>query len=98
MVSLLINNIYIQGQVDTGLGLTVISKSTFLRDFAKSVKLYDYNGKISGYTGKNIVPIGYFYACVTKKNNRCDNFKIVVIRNGGPMLLGRDFLERFDKG
>lgn len=46
------------------------------------------------YNGHKIIPLGYFNCNVTYLNNS-NEIKLYVIRNGGPGLLGRDFMSKF---
>jgi hypothetical protein len=46
------------------------------------------------YNGHKITPAGYFIAKITY-GGKTENIKCYVIENGGPPLLGRDFMTKF---
>lgn len=80
-------------ELDSGSGTSVVSDKIYFAYFSK-IKLYDNDMKICLYNGHKISPIGYFITKVNFKDQE-HNLKIYVIGNGGPPLLGRDFMTKF---
>ncbi|XP_069357535.1 uncharacterized protein [Maniola hyperantus] len=88
-----INEIELLMELDSGSGVSVISESLYLKSFEK-FKLYDCNLSMCVYTGHKITPLGYFIGKVSYKD-RTENVQFYVIKDGGPPLLGRDFMAKF---
>lgn len=91
-----VNDVMLSAQVDTGSGLTVISEKTFKELFMKNIKLQKSNIKVNGYTGEKIEVLGYISTNISFNEKKCKNFKVHVIKHGGPNLLGRDFMNAFE--
>lgn len=93
-VTVQVNTKMLKMQIDSGSGLTVISDRDYYEQFS-TCKLSKCNMRFCFYTGHNIEPIGYFWAKI-KFNNIEKCIRIFVINNGGPPLLGRDFMQQFN--
>lgn len=91
-----INHVELQMELDSGSGTTVISKKMYKQYFSEC-NLRKCNLKFCLYNGHKISPLGYFETDV-KYQNYCHQIKIYVVENGGPPLLGRDFMAKFKFG
>lgn len=80
--------------VDTGSCVTAINKQ-FFDKFFKQIQLKTDDILLKGYTGSIIKPMGYFVIKTTVQN-KSKPVKYYVVDNGGPCLLGRDFLKLFN--
>lgn len=89
----LINNKHIKFEIDSGSAVTVISEATYKRYFNR-VPLLSSNKKLFTYTGNNIVCIGLARLPITYRQVT-HTLDVYVVRDGGPPLLGRDFISRF---
>lgn len=92
-LKLLLGGKNITMELDSGSGTSVISKSLYDTLFSK-YKLNKCNIKMCLYNGHKISPEGYF-DIEAKFNQQQKNLKLFVIKNGGPPLLGRDFMSAF---
>lgn len=96
MVDVIINGIELEMLIDTGASLSAISKKMYNELFSNfkinedNVILQSYSGEILKVTGSINVSIKY--------KNLSKMLKIVVVENGGPAILGRDFLRLFKIG
>lgn len=81
-------------QLDSGAGLSVVTKECYLRDLSH-FKLYSTKVSLKSYTGCVIKPLGFLTGDLTYDNVLCKNFEIYVVDNGNQNLLGRDFLQKF---
>lgn len=88
-----VNNISLCMELDTGSGVTVIPKDLYLLHFS-TLQLCKSNITMCLYNGHRITPCGYFVAKISY-SNMCNEIKIYVMKNGGPSLLGRDFMVKF---
>lgn len=80
-------------ELDTGSGTSVISEKLYKNVFS-TYNLSECRIKMCLYNGHKISPLGFF-VCDTTYNNETKKIKFFVIRNGGPPLLGRDFMSAF---
>ncbi|XP_048485458.1 uncharacterized protein K02A2.6-like isoform X2 [Plutella xylostella] len=80
-------------ELDSGSAISVISELFYTKNFP-TVVLNESLIKICVYNGHKIKPLGYFTARITYED-KCEEIKLYVIKNGGPPLLGRDFLSKF---
>ncbi|KOB65100.1 reverse transcriptase, partial [Operophtera brumata] len=92
-ITVRVNSVDTCMELDTGSGSTVISEKLYLQSFADQ-SLLKSDLKMCLYNGHKITPLGYFVAKVTY-SELCENIKIYVLQNGGPPLLGRDFMTKF---
>ncbi|XP_036348039.1 uncharacterized protein K02A2.6-like [Rhagoletis pomonella] len=89
----LLNNIRLNMQLDTGSEYSVISLATF-RKYFKTAELKKTNIIFKAYNGTRIEPKGVCDMLV-KFNGSCKLLSVVVIENGGPPLLRRNFVNQF---
>lgn len=80
-------------ELDSGSGSSVISEILYKKCFS-DLKLNSCDLRMCLYNGHKISPLGYFEAIVSY-NNKKHSIKFYVVRNGGPPLLGRDFMTKF---
>lgn len=94
----MINKKVITMEIDTGSPITVIAERVY--DIIRKndeVSLSDSSMVLRGYTGEQIIPIGRFDVNMIwgrKERPMC----IYVVKDGGPSLLGRDFMDSFGVG
>lgn len=81
-------------ELDTGSENNVVSECTYQTYFAKQ-KLKKVEMVLKAYNGVTIIPIGECEVKV-KYGNKVKSIPVIVIKNGGPPLLGRKFLKAFD--
>ncbi|XP_030039241.2 uncharacterized protein K02A2.6 [Manduca sexta] len=93
-IDLILGNQNLTMELDTGSGSCVISDKLYKEKFSNYV-LEPSHTKMCLYNGHKITPLGYFIinAIFNKKQK---SIKIFVIDNGGPPLLGRDFMLAFN--
>ncbi|KAJ8710409.1 hypothetical protein PYW07_009775 [Mythimna separata] len=84
----------LQFQIDSGSAVTVISEGTYKNMFSNNIPLLDSNKSFFSYTGNIMNCVGYVILPVTYMRHT-HTLDVYVIRNGGPPLLGRDFISRF---
>lgn len=88
-----VNGIDLLMELDSGSGTCVISENVYLQYFS-NLKLNITNLNMCLYNGHKITPLG-FIDCEVKYNNKIERLKLYVLKNGGPPLLGRDFMAKF---
>lgn len=93
IISIEINKLKFDMELDSGSGTSVISEKLYLQHF-KNYNLIKTDLRMCLYNGHKIIPIGYFI-CTVSYFNTCQNIRFYVIQNGGPPLLGRDFMTKF---
>lgn len=93
VINVTIMGIKLKMELDSGSGTTVISDQIYNTQF-KHLKLNESDLRMCLYTGHKISPMGYFTSKVSYLNESHD-LKIYVVKNGGPPLLGRDFMAKF---
>lgn len=81
-------------EVDSGSAVTVIAEGFYKSKF-KSVPLSATNKQLMTYNGKKIVCIGTLYLPVCYAGQK-HGITLYVVRDGGPPLLGRDFISMFN--
>lgn len=89
-----INNVFFNMELDTGAGRSVMSENFYLENFQK-ISLDKSDLCLTGYTGEKIRAIGQFEVLLEYKGTS-DRLIFSVIKNGGPPLLGRDFVSKFN--
>ena len=77
-------------EVDTGAGISIISKETFDKNF-NNVSLKPSGTRLHTYTGDQIKGCGQFDAKVNY-NYKSVNLPLIVVEGSGPSLFGRDWL------
>lgn len=81
-------------EIDSGAAMSAVNSSTYFNNFACKYKLNRDNTILKAYNGSIFSPLGYF-VCKVNFNCKCHEIKFYVIENGGPNILGRDFLTKF---
>lgn len=89
-----INGVKIQFEIDSGSAVSVISEKTYKLHFA-NVPLSSTKKKLVGYTGEVLNCTGCTFLPLEWKG-RTRELQMYVVRNGGPPLLGRDFIAQFE--
>lgn len=95
-IEVLVENIKMNFQIDTGSGISVISERLWFDRF-KNFTILPTNKEIFFYNGDKIIPIGYCKLNILYQNN-LNCIDIYIIKNGGPPILGRDFLKMYNLG
>ncbi|XP_045477956.1 uncharacterized protein K02A2.6-like [Harmonia axyridis] len=95
-VDVFVNNVPVKFELDTGAGASVISER-FKADFFSNLPLLSCTEIFQTYDGKKIHPLGKIDVCIGYRG-RLENLFLYVVENGGPPLLGRDFLNKFSLG
>lgn len=91
--TVLINGVHLKFEIDSGSAVTVISEKLYESKFS-NVPLLPTNKRLMTYTGDSIACVGMARLPVTYAE-RSHTLLVYVIRNGGPPLLGRDFISLF---
>lgn len=94
MVDVVINGIELEMLIDTGASLSAISEKMFNELFS-NFKVNDDNVILQSYSGLKVT--GAINVSI-KFKNLSKMLKIVVVENGGPAILDRDFLRLFKIG
>ncbi|XP_026316320.1 uncharacterized protein K02A2.6-like [Hyposmocoma kahamanoa] len=89
-----INGSSFKFEIDSGSAVTVISKKMYLKCF-KYVPLSKTSKRLITYTGNKIECIGLVCLQVAYAN-KVQSLDVYVVENGGPPLLGRDFISLFN--
>ncbi|XP_062615419.1 uncharacterized protein LOC134277149 [Saccostrea cucullata] len=80
-------------ELDTGSSVSIIPES-FYKQNLSDVPLQGTKIKLKTFTGENISPLGTVHVPVTL-NQQQGNMDLVVVRQNGPALFGRDGLSQF---
>lgn len=91
---ILLNGVRLKFEIDSGSGVTVMSEKTFKSHF-KDVPLSTTNKRLCSYTGDRINCIGVARLPAAYLG-RTHSLDVYVVRDGGPPLLGRDFISLFN--
>ena len=84
-------------QVDTGAARTLMSYSDFLKTFPEPrPKLLNSTTVLRKYGGSSIPICGEFKATLKYRNQVLENRTILVVKDSGPNLLGRDLFPDFE--
>lgn len=78
---------------DSGSAVNCVSKQTYDKFFSHSIVSEDQT-ILKGYNGSIFRPMGYFIVSV-KYNGIVKPTKFYVISNGGPSILGREWIKNF---
>ena len=89
-----INGKVINMELDTGAGVSIISKQDFDKYF-KDNQLSETSLTLKTYSGESIHPIGYF-ECEVKLNHQTEVLNLYVLNNGGRPLFGREWLSHLN--
>lgn len=92
--SVVVDQISLMFEVDTGSAVTAISDATYIKYFSKhplrnnNKILQSYNGSLINTVGVLSLPFLY--------NDMTQQIDVFVVKDGGPPLLGRDFINKFN--
>ena len=89
-----INGTVIDMELDTGSGISVISKQDFDIYF-KDCKLMNTSLTLKTYSGEPIHPLGYF-ECEVQFKNQSETLNLYVLNNEGRPLFGREWLRHLN--
>lgn len=89
-----LDDIYVDMELDSGSAITAFSKEFYLRNFAYLPLSHSTTSLIS-YSGTKIYPAGIVNLKISY-NNKTHPIDIFVVDKGGPPLLGRDFMYKFN--
>lgn len=94
MVTVSVDGVPIEMEVDTGASLTVISEGT-LKSIRRGVylPLKKCKRRLKTYTGNEIPVLGECQVAVTYKESTPVTCEVIVVKGTGPDLLGRDWLK-----
>lgn len=89
-----ISGLCLEFEIDSGSAVSVVSEKTY-NSYFKNIPLSATNKKLLSYTGDSIVTTGIVslpisYGGVTR------TLCVYIVRDGGPPLLGRDFIHMFN--
>lgn len=87
---MLVENVKVTFEIDTGSRISAISKSFYDRYFSHLPITRD-NNKFHSYTREAIVPLGHI-AVNVQTGDAASYLSLFIIDNGGPPLLGRNWL------
>ncbi|CAK1598012.1 unnamed protein product [Parnassius mnemosyne] len=93
-IDVIIGNQCMTMELDSGSSKSVISYNTYKEKFLK-YSLPSSSVKMCLYNGHKIDPLGYI-TVETSYNNSTKLIKYFVVKNGGPPILGRDFMTAFN--
>lgn len=96
-LSIQVNNVLINFEIDTGSKLTVISENMY-HCYFKNLKLLATDKILFGYTGEKIISMGKIDVNIQYNNIDYKNLELFVVKNGGPPLLGRNWLKVLNLG
>ena len=88
--------IYLEGrpvtmELDTGSVVSVMSERVYL-DYLRHIPLKDTSLKLRTYTGESVKPMGFCHVTV-QYQGQSKKLPIYVVKNEGPTLFGREWLE-----
>ncbi|XP_045541460.1 uncharacterized protein K02A2.6-like [Papilio machaon] len=90
-----LNGVTLKFEIDSGSAVTVISDITWRRNFHK-LSLSRSDKKLMGYTGERINCLGVMRDSKMLFGGVNRAIDVYVVRGGGPTLLGRDFISKFN--
>lgn len=89
-----INGTVIDMELDTGSGISVISKQDF-DQFFKNCELINTSLTLKTYSGEPIHPLGYL-ECNVQLNDQSETLNLYVLNNEGRPLFGREWLRHLN--
>ncbi|XP_062530453.1 uncharacterized protein K02A2.6-like [Bombyx mori] len=89
-----VNGIRMNFEIDSGSAVTVMSVDTYNEHF-KNIPLFSTNKKLLSYSGDVLGCAGRAQVLVEWRG-RTRQLDVYVVRDGGPPLLGRDFIAQFE--
>ncbi|XP_014361064.2 uncharacterized protein K02A2.6-like [Papilio machaon] len=90
-----LNGVKLKFEIDSGSAVTVISVNTYSRHFSKT-QLLPTKKRLLGYSGEAIHCLGVMSHSHILYCGQTRNLDVYVVRGGGPALLGRDFISKFN--
>lgn len=93
-VNVSVNGVSLRMEVDSGAPVSAISLATYKKYF-KSSKISRTGSTFTSYNGNLMTPVGVCKLEVSY-NNISQILEIYVINNGGPPILGRDWMRMFN--
>lgn len=94
IVHIFINKISYSFQLDTGASISAMSEKFWEKNFSE-YKLFPPNKNLNVYTGEKMLALGFCKFKVSY-NDITKFLDVYVIKNGGPPILGRDFMSIYD--
>ncbi|XP_060881536.1 uncharacterized protein K02A2.6-like [Metopolophium dirhodum] len=91
-IKLDVSGIIINFQIDTGSSITALSYSDACRVNLKLKDIQKSDISLKGYTGTLIIPMGYLKVSV-KFHGKIEVLNLYIIKEGGPPIVGRDWIE-----
>ena len=91
-VEIVVNQIPLVMEVDTGAAISLLSEATFKSKFPEA-KLQPATVKLKTYTGEPLEVLGELPVEVQYQKQSPKQLSIVVVKGNGPSLLGRNWLE-----
>lgn len=92
--TVLIKDKLMKFEIDSGSSVTAISDVTYNSCFS-DVPLRQTNKNLLSYSGNQLKCLGCVSLPITYENKTI-NFEVFIIKNGGPPILGRDFISAFE--
>ena len=90
--NILLNDIPVEMEIDTGADVTIITQDTFEKlQQAGDLSLEPANSKLKTYTGEDITVLGVVQLMV-RYNSKQLSLSVHVVSGSGPNLLGRDLI------
>ena len=86
--SIEINNVHHNFELDSGAAVTAVSEKYYAAHFGKNRIVPD-STRLQGYGNEEIQVSGAIFPIV-KFNDRLREFKILIVKNGGPPIVGRE--------
>lgn len=96
LIDVLVNDYPMTMQIDTGAGVSAISKQIYENKFSE-LELVPTNNCLITYTGNRVTPLGTINVNISHKSKNIF-MSLYVVENGGSPLLGRDWLEKMNYG
>ena len=93
IVPVYINGVCVHLELDTGASMTLISKKTLDKLWPRETrpKLRSTSTRLRAYTGESLEVLGIAVVDVVYRDQQA-KLKLVVVKQDGPCLLGRDWL------
>ncbi|XP_045541427.1 uncharacterized protein K02A2.6-like [Papilio machaon] len=93
--SIELNGVKLKFEIDSGSAVTVISVNTYRRHYSKT-QLLPTKKRLLGYSGETIHCLGVMTQSRISYGGQTRSIDVYVVRGGGPALLGRDFISKFN--
>ena len=94
LVDLTVNETPVKFELDTGAAVSVMGETMFRQLFSK-LRLRRSPVRLRTYTGQYMKTIGEVSVHVAYRDKEPKTLTLVVVKGGGPALLGRDWLKHF---